>query len=92
MLSTKKLEKLEKALGLETVNDLHAMNADELKARLIQAEQGIKLAEDELDANNEYQTLLESKKAMEEGLKDVKKRQNAIIKYSLHLIEEKGTE
>lgn len=90
MLSDKKLEKLEKTLGVETVSELVGLSPDDLAARILVAEKAMKQAQDELDANEEYQALVESKKDMEAGMKDVKKRQNAIVQYSLHLLEEKG--
>jgi DNA polymerase III delta prime subunit len=89
-MNPKKLEKIEKALGVETVRELEALNSEELKAKLVVAEQAIKGAIDELEANEEYQDLKESVKAMQAGMRDVKKRQNAIIQLSLHLMESKG--
>lgn len=85
-----KLDKVLKALGKETASDLDALDVDGLKARVVQAEQSVKQAEEELDNNEQYQELKESLKAVTAGLKEVKKRQKAITFYSLHLIEEKG--
>lgn len=90
MLSDKKLEKIEKTLGDETVSTLIGLSPEELKLRVLVAEVGMKEAQDELDANEEYQALKESKKDMEAALKDVNKRQKAVIAYSLHLLEGKG--
>ena len=58
----------------------------------MQATKSIKQAKEELDATQEYQQLKADKSDLEGGLRDVKKRQNAIIQYSLHLMEEKGDE
>ncbi len=84
MLSDKKLEKVIKAIGLETKSELDALGEAELKAKVVQANQSMKDVEDELDANEDYQNLLANKSAMEQGKKDVDKRQKAIVKYSLH--------
>ena len=89
-MSPNKFEKLLKSLSPDTVKELEALNVEELKNKLVGAEQAINQAIDELEANEEYQELLESVKAMQAGMKEVKKRQNAIIQFSLHLMESKG--
>lgn len=89
-MTDKKLEKIEKALGQETINELVAKTADDLKTAIVGANQAIKQAQEELEANPAYQELKENLKALSAGLKDAKKRQNAIIQYSLHLTEKKG--
>lgn len=90
MITDKKLEKIEKALGTETIQELNNLSVEELKTKIVSANSAIKQALDELEANPNYQELKESLKALSAGLKDVKKRQNSIIQYSLHLTEEKG--
>lgn len=90
MISDKKLEKIEKILGKEYIQELAPAPDDALKALIINAEYAIKQSIEELEANPKYQELKESLKALSEGLKDIKKRQNAIIQYALHLIEFKG--
>lgn len=90
MISDKKLEKLEKILGVDTVNDLKSAPKEDLDVSIIKSSQSIKEATEELEANPEFQRLKESLKAISEGLREVKKRQNAIIQYSLHLLEEAG--
>lgn len=90
MISDKKLEKLEKILGVDTVNDLKSAPKEDLDVSIIKSSQSIKEAIEELEANPEFQRLKESLKAISEGLREVKKRQNAIIQYSLHLLEETG--
>lgn len=89
MLSEKKLSRFQKILG-ETIQELDAQDTDALKQSIVRADQSIKQASDELEANPKFQELKESLKAVSEGLREVKKRQNAIVQYSLHLIEEKG--
>ena len=89
-MTDKKLEKIEKALGKELMADLEAQDVAALKNRLVAAELSINHATDELEANPDYQRVKEDLKALSEGLREVKKRQNAIIQYSLSLIESKG--
>lgn len=91
MLSDKKLARIEKTLGKESMADLEAMAVDVLKDTLVNAEHSINDAVRELEANPKFQELKESIKALSEGLRDVKKRQTAIIQYALSLLEDKGT-
>lgn len=88
MISGKKLERIEKALGKETLDQLNSQSPQELKASIIQSESSIKCAVEELEANPAVQQLKESLKAVSQGLREVKKRQNAIIQYALHRLEE----
>ena len=90
MLSDKKLNKIEKALGKDKMAELEGLSAEELKSAIVAAESSVKQATDELERNQEFQALKESIKAMSEGLREVKKRQSNITQYSLHLLEEKG--
>jgi uncharacterized small protein (DUF1192 family) len=90
MLSSKKHERIEKALGTEVLVDLEALSLEDLKSRIAQADGSIKSTQDELEANPKYEELKESLKALSEGLREVRKRQNAVVTYCLHLIEEKG--
>ncbi len=90
MLTAKKQEKLEKVLGMDTVKELEALIPGELKAKVAQAEGAIKMVQDELDLNPQYLEMKENLKALSAGMKEVKKRQKAIVQYSLHLIEESG--
>lgn len=84
------LTKLEKLIGKDTVLELEKMSGEDLKQRIIQANQAIKQVADELQANEKYQQIKRDKSYLEQGKKDVNKRQNAIIKHCLHLMEEKG--
>lgn len=86
-MTDKKLDKLHKTLGNDTVKELETLSVELLKEKIVQAESAVKQAEDELDNNSGYQELKESKKAMEQGMKDVRKRQKAITALALHLIE-----
>lgn len=85
-----KLEKAYKALDADTVKELEGLSVDELKQRVVQASQAMEQVQKELENNAEYQELLESKKAMEQGKKEVNKRQKAIITVALFQLEEKG--
>lgn len=85
-----KLEKLEKLLGKDTAQELVSLPETELKQRVVQANQSMKQAEEELEANAQYQQIKENKSLLEQGKKEVNKRQRAIIKYCLHLLDEKG--
>lgn len=88
MLTSKKQEKLEKALGKELISELEALSTDQLKARIASAEGAVKTARDELDANAEFQELKESLKAVSAGMREVTSRQRKIVEFSLHLLEE----
>ena len=90
MLTEKKLAKIEKALGKEGMADIESQAVDVLKNTVVAAEHAIMEAQRELEANPAYVELKESLKALSEGLRDVKKRQRAIIEYALSILEEKG--
>lgn len=89
-MTDKKLEKIEKVLGKDSVDLLATSSVEDLKNIIVNANQAIKQAQEELEANPAYQELKENLKALSAGLKDVKKRQNALIQYSLHLTEQQG--
>jgi hypothetical protein len=90
MLTDKLLTKIEKILGKETMAELEALDSNMLKDHIVAAEHSIMEAQRELEANSKYQELKESLKALSEGFKEVKKRQNAMIRYNLSLLEDKG--
>ena len=90
MLSDKKLEKIEKLLGPDVVSELAGKDAQALNQAIVNAEQRTKKAEEELEANEKYQELKESVKAMSLGFRDVRKFQRAVIAYVLHQLELKG--
>ena len=83
------LEKIKKALDDSTIEALDSADAAELKNRITLAAQAMQKVKDELEANEEYQNLKESLAAVTAGKKEVDKRQKAIIKYALHLLESK---
>ena len=90
MLTDKKLKRIEAVLDKDTLTELVESGEATLQVRIVQADKAIKQAEDELEANQQYLELRENIKALSQGMRDVKKRQNAIVQFSLHLIEEKG--
>jgi hypothetical protein len=85
-----KLERAMKNLDVETVKEIEALDSAALKKRVVEANQAMKQVADELEANEEYQELKESVKAMEAGKKEVNKRQNSIITVCLNVLESKG--
>lgn len=89
-MKASQLEKIEKTLGRQTLDELGALSAEELKQRVVQANQAMQEVLDELEANEKYQQIRADKSFLEQGKRDVNKRQNAVIKYALHLMLEKG--
>lgn len=90
MLSDNKIAKLQATLGKDTVDELDKYDSDKIKTRLVQAQKAIKQAQEELEANKAYQQAKADVSHLSGGLKDVKKRQNAMIQYGLYLLETKG--
>ena len=90
MLSSKKFEKIVKILGEERVNEIQAKSKEELKEQIVQSEQAIKQAEEELEAKPSYQQLKEDLKAISQGLKEVRKFQKAISQLCLNNLEEEA--
>jgi hypothetical protein len=85
-----KLEKAYKSVGEETVKELEAQSPEDLKRRVVEASDAMKTVSEELEANDAYQQLRESKTALEQGRNEVNKRQKAIILIALNLLKEKG--
>ena len=81
-----KLEKAIKVVGNETVSELEALSETELKQRIVGANEAIRAVCAELEANEKYQEIKESKKALESGRREVTTRQNAIIQIALNLL------
>ena len=89
---SKSLDKYEKALGKDTVNEMNSMSEEQLKQVIVQASSAMKQVKDELEASPEYQALKANLSALTQGKKDVDKRQKARIGYALVRLEEKGKE
>lgn len=88
MISDKNMKKIEKLLGLELLDELADTHPDaDLKDKLVKAEAAIESARAELEANPKFQALKDDLKALSEGMREVNKRQRAIIQYILHVLE-----
>ena len=85
-----KLEQILKVLDGDTLENLNKMSQEELNTSVITSEQSIREAKNELDENPNYVHLKEDLKALRGGFNDLKKRQTAIINYSLLRLEELG--
>ena len=90
MLNDKKLDKMIKILGDEVVTAMSELDANALELMIVKSESNMKVAQEELEANEKYQALKEDLKAMSQGLREVRKFQLARIYYSLHLLEQLG--
>lgn len=89
-MDEKKLEKLHRALGPETVKEMEAMDETTLKKRIVEASQAKAQAAAELEANPNYQQVKSDKSLLEAGKREVNKRQNAVIDLAVHLLEGQG--
>ena len=92
-------EKLASKIGgdwREVLADLESMELDALNKRIAQANQAIASTKEELEAdlpNGDMSPYVKAKsnaKLLSEGLREVRKRQNAIIAVSVKLRQEKG--
>lgn len=77
--------KLERILGVDTIRELEALDLLALNKRIAEANEAIQSTRAELDALPNYQQVKEDKKLLETGYREVKKRQDAIIKLCLEL-------
>ena len=87
------MEKLAKKIGSDAedvLKELEAMEVPELNKRIAQANQSISDTKAELDENEKYTEAKEVTKLLGSGLREVKKRQNAIIAVAVKLRKEKG--
>jgi vancomycin permeability regulator SanA len=91
-MNLKKLTRIEKILGQETIQEIVAKPHEEVRAMIIAAETAIQEAEDELHANPNYQELKENLKALTAGLREVKQRQRAIIDFSVYTLNPNAQE
>lgn len=84
------IDKVLKAIGGSTKDEMDAMSADDLQRVIVQANNAMETVAQELDANDKFQDVCAKKTAMEQGKKDVNKRQKAKIQYALHRLGEMG--
>ncbi len=89
-MTDKKLEKIEKILGVELVNEINAFDDSTLKQTIVSAEQAMELVQKELDENQEYQALREKLLDMTAAKKEVFKFQKAKISLALNALASKG--
>lgn len=83
-----KLDKIEKQLSKEVMNEISALPVEKLNQLVVAAEQAIAQTTQERDANPAYQGAKQAVKDLGEALKEVKKYQNAKIQYALILLQE----
>jgi len=87
------LEKIAKAIGNDAedvLKELEASDTETLNKKIAQANEAIVSTKTELDQNLEYSEAKETTKLLSSGLKEVKKRQGAIIKVCLQLRRDRG--
>jgi len=87
------LQKIAKKIGTDAedvLKELEAMDAEGLNKRVAQASQAIHDTSTELKENPEYIKAKDDVKLLSSGLKEVKGRQNAIIKVCLQLRKDRG--
>ncbi len=89
-MNNSKLEKLIKSLGRSTTEDLDKMTVDELRNTIVHAESSMKQAKEELEDNPRFAAMKESLSDLSAGMREVNKRQRAIIQYALLKLEENG--
>jgi hypothetical protein len=87
------LESIAQKIGddwADVLSTLEAADSAELKNRVTQASQAIHDAQEELNENGAYLKAKEDCKVLSQGLKEVRKRQNGIIKVCLQLRKDRG--
>lgn len=82
----KKLEKALKALGAETVKEMEGMDEAALKKRIVEANEAMRQAEDELEALPGYQEAKADIYLLSSGKREINKRQKAVICVALNLL------
>jgi hypothetical protein len=92
-----KVYKVQQALGSDTVDEMNAMGPEALDKVILESVKSVEQAAEEMEANEKYQEAkraakiaAQPKKDFEDGLKDLKKRQNARIAYARHLLASQG--
>jgi hypothetical protein len=83
-------EKVAKALGRDTVEEMDAMREDELKKVIVEATGAMKQVKEELEDNRNYQAAKQDMKDLSAGKRDVDKRQKARIAYALDRLQAFG--
>lgn len=83
-------EKVAKVLGDTRVSELLACDEQGLKDRIVTAEMQKEEAKRELESNDEYIRIKETKKDMEASLRDLNKELNAVTKACVQILEQRG--
>lgn len=87
------MQKLAKKIGddgEDVLKELEAMDVADLNKRIAQSNQAISDTKAELDENDDYVHAKADVKLLSSGLREVKKRQNAIIAVAVKLRKDKG--
>lgn len=84
------LDKVAKALGRDTVEEMDAMDETELKKVVVEATSAMKQVKEELEANKDYQAAKYDVSAFSQGKREVDKRQKARVQYALDRIDGLG--
>lgn len=87
------MQKLAKKIGddgEDVIAELEAMSVPDLNKRIAQANAAISDTKAKLDINEEYVSAKADVSLLSSGLREVKKRQNAIIAVSIQLRKDKG--
>lgn len=90
MSETQKLIKAIGSDGEDIVRELEASDTEGLNKRIAQANHAIVDTKAQLEENLAYKKAKEDVAHLSAGLKEVKKRQNAIIKIALELRKDRG--
>lgn len=83
---SKKVTKAFETLGTDTIKEMEAMGPEDLKKRIVEANEAMRGAADELERNPNYDKLREDLKALTQGKRELDKRQKAIILVALSLL------
>jgi uncharacterized small protein (DUF1192 family) len=87
------MQKLAKKIGSDgedLIQELEGASVEDLNKRIAQANQAISTTKAELDSNPKYTQVKSDAKLLSSGLREVKKRQNAIIEVAVRLRRDKG--
>lgn len=76
--------------GEDILRELEAMDTPSLEKRIAQANQSIAVIKAELDKNENYVSAKGTVSLLGSGLREVKKRQNAIISVAVKLRQDRG--
>lgn len=79
-----------KALPIGWKEEADSMGEAELRQIIIESSNTIRETDQEMEADEKLQGAKELLKDLASGYKDVKKSQNAKIKYALHLLSQQG--